>query len=39
VQTPQLEALAYYSASWIRAHISTEAVPLALRGWRINRKR
>jgi hypothetical protein len=39
VQIPQLEALVYYSALWICAHISTEAVPLALRDWRINRKR
>jgi hypothetical protein len=39
VQIPQLEALVYYSASWICAHASTEAVPFAHRDWRINRKR
>jgi hypothetical protein len=38
VQIPQLEASAYYSASWIRAHASTGAVFLAPRDLRINRK-
>jgi hypothetical protein len=39
VQIRQPEASVYYPASRIRAHVSTEAVSLAPRDLRINRKR